>query len=134
MIRVVKSPSKMWVYLNRLFHDNYYNENRSYFFTLEDYRRLMMIEELLKPQTGKYMKIKHSLLINQNFDQLSGCVVSLRYTLDNTGFGHIETNQDWFYFGSIKYYVKPDGIYTESEINPLTEKIKKRNKLENSLN
>lgn len=135
MKKIINKPSKFKAYLTRWFFmssgKQNYNEFFNFFFTLEDFKKLMMIEEFLKPYLGKYKTIKYFLLPNTKYDlQLPGCGIHLYDELEYENLFSVLTTDKKFTFGNATYTFKEDGLYLTNGNADEMDIIKRRNKLE----
>ena len=90
----------------------------------------MIIEKFLRPHTGKFIKIEHYIMLDEKNDMLSGCGICLSYELENESLFNVNTKEESFIFGGVTYFIKADGLYSDSVCNVHSDKLKKRNKLE----
>lgn len=116
MEKVFNSPSLLTILYERALFENsdkaIYNEYFTFYFTIEDFRRLILIEKLLKPHTGKYDTIRYGLLENTKADKpLSGCTVFIHDELDWGDSYHLKTNTDNFEYAGAQYVINNKGLY-----------------------
>jgi hypothetical protein len=131
MIKIIKSPNILYTLISRLFCDKTYNKYYKYKFSIEEYKKYLMVKRLLKPYQGKYKRIsKYMKLDNKSFEPKSGCVVTLICTLEQEEIISVDIAEKYFTIGDILYSFELDGIYTDTLNNPICSFLKRRNKLE----